>query len=109
LAYSYFGGTTLVANYQSVLDKVLSEGGRVHYKILKPDFFVVSMSTANGLDAYIRFHQDGRGVLGFFLFWKSSETHLHMERVATLISGSLWATMTGAPFTRPPTMTHRKR
>lgn len=105
LAYSYFGGTTLITNYQSVLDKVLSEGGRIHYKILKPDFFVVSMSTANGLDAYIRFHEDGRGVLGFFLFWKSSETHLHMERVATLISGSFWSTMTGAPFTEPPTMT----
>jgi hypothetical protein len=42
---------------------------------------------------------DGRGVLGFFLFWQGSETHLHMERVATLICGSFWATMTGAPFT----------
>jgi S1-C subfamily serine protease len=105
LAYSYFDDTTLVANYQGLLERVLSEGGRVHYKILKPDFFVVSMSTANGLDAYIRFHEDGRGVLGFFLFWKGSETHLHMERVATLISGSLWAAMTGASFTEAPTMT----
>jgi hypothetical protein len=98
LAYSYFGGTTLVANYQSVLDKVLSEGGRVHYKILKPDFFVVSMSTANGLDAYVRFHEDGRGVLGFFLFWKGSETHLHMEQVATLMFRQLYSWECHGPF-----------
>jgi hypothetical protein len=37
LVYSYFGGTTLEANYQSVLDKVLSEGGRVHGSLAAPE------------------------------------------------------------------------
>jgi serine protease Do len=105
LSYYHYPSSGLEANYQSAIDRILSEGGVVHYKVLRPaDFFVVSYSTANGLDGYIRFHQDGSGVLGFFLMWKNSEYNLHIERVATLISGSLWATMTGAPFTEAPTM-----
>ncbi|MCB8819549.1 serine protease [Microvirga rosea] len=105
LGYSHFPRTSLEANYRRTAYEIVSEGGQIHFKVNKPDFFVISYSTANGLDGYMRYHQDGDGILGFLLLWKNSEYSLHMERVATLVSGSFWASMTGAPFTEPPTMT----
>jgi serine protease Do len=52
--------------------------------------------------SYTRYHQDGTGVLGFLLTWRRDAIDLHIERVATLISGSLWSSMTGAAFIEPP-------
>lgn len=73
---------------------------RIHYKISKPDFFAISSSTPAGIDRYVRFHKDGADLVGFFLVWKNSEVNLHVERVATLMSGSLLSAMSGSPF--PP-------
>lgn len=92
----------LEASFRSALARFSNEGARVNYKVLKPDFFAISATGADGLDWYVRFHRDGPGVLGFFLTWKTAETDLHIERVAVLVSGSLWASMTGAAFTEPP-------
>ncbi|MHC2019994.1 trypsin-like peptidase domain-containing protein [Methylobacterium sp. CM6247] len=94
---------SLEDSYRSALARFSQNGGRVNYKVLRPDFFAISATGTDGLDWYIRFHRDGAGVLGFFLAWKTAETDLHMERVAVLVSGSLSAAMTGAPFTTPPT------
>ena len=50
---------------------------------------------------YVRYHQAGRGGVGFSLYWNHAATDAHIERIATLISGSLWSSATGAPFTNP--------
>ena len=55
-------------------------------------------------DAYVRYHQTGRGGVGFTLTWSHAATDAHIERIATLISGSLWASESGAPFTCPFTV-----
>jgi serine protease Do len=93
----------LETSFRSALARFEGNGTRVNYKVIRPDFFAISATGTDGLDWYVRFHRDGPGVLGFFLTWKSVETDLHMERVAVLVSGSLWASMTGAAFTEPPT------
>ena len=55
-------------------------------------------------DAYVRYHQTGRGGVGFTLLWNHAATDAHIERIATLISGSLWSSASGAPFTYPFTV-----
>lgn len=52
-------------------------------------------------DAYVRYHQVGAAGIGFSLYWNHNATDAHIERIATLISGSLWSAVTGAPFTSP--------
>lgn len=93
--------SALEDGYRAALERLAGDGARVNYKVLRPDFFAISASGTDGLDWYMRFHRDGAGTLGFFLAWKSAETDLHMERVAVLVSGSLAASMSGAPFTAP--------
>lgn len=90
-------------SFRSALARFGNEGARVNYKVIRPDFFAISATGADGLDWYVRFHRDGSGVLGFFLTWRTAEIDLHFERVAVLVSGSLSASMTGAAFTEPPT------
>jgi S1-C subfamily serine protease len=36
------------------------------------------------------------------LTWRHDATDIHAERIATIMSSSLWASMTGAPFLDPP-------
>jgi serine protease Do len=103
MSYSYFPNTDLNNTYQRTLSTVLSGGGQVHYRVLRPDFYVISVTTGNGVDGYYRFHRDGNGILGFFIFWNKGQDYLHAERMTTLISASLWSTMTGAPFIDPIT------
>lgn len=103
LRYQFYANLGLAASFDAVTAKILSDGGQIHYKVLKSDFFAIS-STTNGIDSYARFHRNGPGVLGFSLLWQTAETALHVERIATLISGSLWASMNRVPFPAIPTL-----
>jgi S1-C subfamily serine protease len=103
MSYSYFPSTDLNNTYQRTLTTILNGGGQVHYRVLRQDFYVISVTTGNGIDGYYRFHRDGDGILGFFIFWNKGQDYLHSERMTTLISASLWSTMTGAPFIKPIT------
>lgn len=98
--FSVLKNVGLADFYTIMANSAGSDNGRVHYKILKPDFFAISSSSSSGIDSYVRFHKDGPDLIGFSLIWRNSEANLHLERVATLMSGSLWSTMSGAPF--PP-------
>ena len=63
------------------------------------------LSYSDGItDAYVRYHQIGRSGVGFSLYWNHSAEDVHIERIATLISGSLWSSASGAPFTYPFTV-----
>ena len=74
----------------------------IHYQILKGDWFVISATSPAGIDSYARYHQDGTNVTGFTLDWDNSKGDVHGDRMASIMSASLWADFTGAPFVDPP-------
>ncbi len=90
------------ANYAAILAKIAQDGGQVHFRVMKDGWFVVSASTPDGMDHYLRYHQDGANVTGFTLSWRNASGEISGERIAVLMSGSLWSHMTGAMFVDPP-------
>ena len=89
-------------NYDYLASKMASESVTFHYKVRKEDWFVISFTTADGIDGYMRYHQVGAGVIGFTLMWNNRNGDVSGERIAVLMSGSLWAYMKGYPFPDPP-------
>ena len=104
LAYDFYPEFNLRFSFEALLSKLRRNGSTIYYtKLYHDDFFVVSYSDG-GTDAYVRYHQLGTGGIGFSLYWNHNATDAHIERIATLISGSLWSAVTGAPFTSPFTV-----
>ena len=101
MAYSHFPRLGLRTMFARLVTRLQAEGAQINYKVLRPDFFAIS-STLRGVDSYMRYHEDGRGILGFTLVWDNSKGVVGGERLAVLTSTSLWAVMTGAPFQAPP-------
>lgn len=89
-------------NYYALVSQMASERVTFHYKVRKQDWFVISFTDAEGLDGYMRYHQDGTNVTGFTLTWNNRNGDVNAERIAVLMSGSLWAYMKGYPFPNPP-------
>jgi S1-C subfamily serine protease len=87
-------------DFSILMDVLSSKGAKIHYKVQRRDWFVVSFTTASGVDGYARSHQDGTSVTGFTLFWNNANGDISGDRIATLMSGSLWAAMLNKPF--PP-------
>ena len=104
LTYDYFPDFVLRASFESLNNKLARGRAKIYYsKLYRNDFFALSY-TDGVTDAYVRYHQTGRGGVGFSLYWNHAATEAHIERVATLISGSLWSSATGTPFTYPFTV-----
>jgi serine protease Do len=105
LAYDFYPEFNLRFSLDALLNKLQRTGAKIYYsKLYQDEFFVVSYS--DGVtDAYVRYHHVGTAGIGFSLYWNHNATDAHIERIATLISGSLWSTVTGAPFTSPFTVT----
>lgn len=97
LQYLFFEGIGVENGLQALLQSFTSDGATIQYKVARPQFFVIS-SSRDGVDSYIRYQRTPDGVLGFRLLWLNSRSDLHMERVATLISGSLAASFGQGPF-----------
>lgn len=89
-------------NFDAVVANALKHGAYIHYKVLKDGWFVISASTTDGVDWYFRYHQDGSNVTGFTLSWNNANGNISAERIAILMSASLWSNMTGASFVQPP-------
>jgi serine protease Do len=104
LTFDYFPEFNLLNSFEALQYKLKHEGANIYYsKLYKDQFFVFSYS--DGVtDEYVRYHQSGRGGIGFSLYWNHAATEAHIERIATLISGSLWASTGGGPFTFPFTV-----
>jgi serine protease Do len=101
LSYKRYDAIDLASAFGTTIDALTDTGGKITYsKIYKDDFFVVS-GQSNQVDIYTRFHTLGGGLIGFVLRWPHNSPNLHGDRIATLISGSLWSAMTGARFTEP--------
>ena len=86
--------------YENVLIDSVKSGSHIDYKLIRDDFFVIARSSGSD-KAYTRYHRDGPGILGFTMWWNESDPRLFGDRISTLVSASLRATMTGAPFTAP--------
>ncbi len=102
ISYNYFPGITAQLVFADTLDKMKRDGTFVHYSVLKDGWFVISATTATGEDEYLRYHQDGDGILGFVAFWNNANGVVSGERVAVLMSASLGSVMNGRPFVEPP-------
>lgn len=86
--------------YKNVLIDAKRAGSHIDYKLIRDDFFAIARSS--GTDkAYTRYHRDGPGILGFTMWWNENDPRLFGDRISTLVSASLRAAMTGAPFTAP--------
>lgn len=89
-------------NYAALMNAFITKDAKIHYKVRRRDWFVISFTTANGVDGYARYHQDGTNVTGFTLFWNNANGDVNGDRIATLMSGSLWSAMLDKPFPSPP-------
>jgi serine protease Do len=84
------------SNFVALVKDNISKGATIHYKVFKDNWFVISSSLPNGIDYYFRYHQDGSNVTGFTLSWMNANGNISAERIAVLMSASLWSAMTGA-------------
>jgi len=107
LTYDFFPEFDLRFSFESLRNKLERSGATIHYsKLFGGEFFALSYS--DGItDAYVRYHQMAGGGIGFSLYWNHASTEAHIERIATLISASLWSSASGAPFTSPFSVTSR--
>ena len=104
LTYDFFPDFNPRFSFESLRNKLERSGARIYYsKLYGNEFFALSYS--DGItDAYVRYHQIGGGGIGFSLYWNHAATEAHIERIATLISASLWSSAGGAPFIAPFTV-----
>lgn len=102
VSYNYFLGTTPEFVYSELLEKMHSNGTVIHYSVIKDGWFVISATTGEGDDEYVRYHADGNGILGFAAFWNNAKGVVNGERIAVLMSASLGSVMNGRPFVEPP-------
>lgn len=69
LTYDYYPQFTLRLSFESLRNKLERSGAKTYYsKLYGNEFFVFSYS-AGITDAYVRYHQAGRGGVGFTLYW----------------------------------------
>jgi S1-C subfamily serine protease len=101
LQFMSFPNLDVAASYRASLKWFADQGAKIHYKVTKDDWYVVSASTPDGQDWYARYHQDGSATTGFTLAWNNANGDVHGDRIATLMSASLWADCTGAPMLTP--------
>lgn len=117
LSFEGYDVATLRVAYDRLRGEMVRSGDTIDYEVLRDDFFVLSVSQGR-FKRYVRFHRDGSGLLGFDMAWSTEAAPVHGERLVTIVSGSFWAAMTGAPYpvfdpipypwdTRPPAVAAR--
>lgn len=97
LKFNAFAGIDVRSAYEVTLGEMVKAGDAIEYKVIKPDFFV-AVGSQGKYHRYVRYHADGGGVLGFDYSWSEDGAPVYGDRLVTIISGSFWASMTGAPF-----------
>ncbi|HEX2135509.1 MAG TPA: serine protease [Microvirga sp.] len=97
LKYSFYDGIGVQQAYDSTLREMVASGDNILYKTARNDFFVIAGNQGK-YHRYVRYHSDGSGILGFDMAWSNDDAPVFGNRLVTIISGSFWASMTGAPF-----------
>jgi serine protease Do len=100
--YNYFPSIGIDVVYSDTLERKRRNRYTINYSVIKDGWFVISATSAVGKDEYLRYHQDGDGVLGFSLFWDNAKGNVSGERVAILMSASHGSVMNGRPMIEPP-------
>ena len=102
LTYDYYPLFTLRLSFESLRNKLERSGATIYYsKLFRNEFFVLSYS--DGItDAYIRYHQTGRGGVGFTLTWSHAATDAHTEGLPIFYLKDIPpVTDGGPPITQP--------
>ncbi len=102
VSYNFYSGQSSSQMYEWLLGNMQRSGTRVHYSAIKDGWFVISATTLQGFDEYLRYHDDGTGTLGFTAIWNNEKGVVSGERIAVLMSASLGSVMNGRPFVEPP-------
>jgi serine protease Do len=92
--YQYLPNSQLEIVYNYMLSKMSGEDQNILYRVMRNGFFAI-FSEKNGTKEYLRYHQDGAGLLGFTTFWRNDDAPLYGGRIMTLVSGSLSNQMLG--------------
>jgi hypothetical protein len=101
IKYSYLPNAGLEVVYNYMLSKISGEGQNISYRVMRNGFFAIS-SEKDGASEYLRYHQDGAGLLGFTMFWQNDDAPLYGGRVVALVSGSLSNQILGTPMIPVP-------
>lgn len=89
--------------YSGALQPFRGDGQVIEYQVKRRDFFAISTSyPKRGTKHYQRYERVASGIVGFEFYWNTAHEDYKFERVAALMSASLWSSTTGAPFIDPP-------
>lgn len=97
LKFLYHPEASVLETYEATLREMVGSGDSINYRVAKGDFFVITGNQGR-YNRYVRYHADGGGLLGFDMSWSTDDAPVYGSRLVTIISGSLWASMSGAPF-----------
>lgn len=97
LKFNFIPSVDIRSAYEVTLQEMAGSGDNINFKVHKRDFFVITGNQGR-YSRYVRYHADGAGILGFDMSWSDDDAPVYGNRLVTVISGSLWAAMTGAPF-----------
>ncbi|MDR6870518.1 S1-C subfamily serine protease [Bosea sp. BE125] len=97
LKFNAIPAASVGAAYEATLREMVGSGDSINFKVLKGDFFAIAVNQGR-YKRYVRYHTDGDGILGFDMSWSEDDAPIYGNRLVTIISGSLWASMTGSPF-----------
>ncbi|HEX2726913.1 MAG TPA: peptidoglycan-binding domain-containing protein [Beijerinckiaceae bacterium] len=104
MEHSFIEDGALAASYRRSLETARAERGTVTFRIIRPDFYTVAWTSADGGGTYMRYHRSGTGLYGFSLFWNRTARTLEPDRIATLVSMSLTWALRGRALIDPATI-----
>lgn len=100
ITFDYYN-IDLKYSFDNIKQMQISNGAKIHYAVNRDGFFVISYSFSDGTDGYMRFHQKGGGIVGFIITWNGRNNPYKGERIAILMSVSLWAEMKNNNISAP--------
>ncbi|SEE04914.1 Putative peptidoglycan binding domain-containing protein [Rhizobiales bacterium GAS191] len=103
--YEFYQGLPLGRSYAMWTERLLNSGAQIGYKFTRSDFFAI-VGERGDQSWYVRFHQDGDGILGFSLTYRNTDPSVHGFPLQTLMSASMWSVMSPGAVSLPmPQMT----
>jgi serine protease Do len=98
--YDFYSGISIGKAYAVWMQRLNSAGAQVGYKYTRDDFFVI-VAQKNDISWYVRFHQDGPGILGFSVIYNNTNQSIHGFALQTLMSSSMYSAMIPGALTLP--------
>jgi serine protease Do len=99
--FNYYSVLNLNITYDGIMKDKMEKGTKVHFSVIRPQFYVIASTTASGIDVYERFQREGDGIIGFQLSWSSNNSDLKGATIGTMISSSLYGQYNRIPLSPP--------